>query len=227
MCQLCTELCQFANVDIESITFWQDKLSYGFHEVTLFLASQCFDAARHFEVFRKRALANGGGMGLESRGDVNRMILESRGGWTETVALIHLLRGVFAMTIYRHGALFAHNEAERQIFARCLEDKGRHVTYGLEHLKYAINHQADQALILEQILAIGERIFLRELKDPVMRECLAIILGGGIEGARTHGMASFERLMGDYVRQYYAYCDWLGLQRSKMIPQQYSRYLEK
>ena len=38
------------------------------------------------EALRKRALANGGGLGLESKGAVNRMILESRGGWTESMA---------------------------------------------------------------------------------------------------------------------------------------------
>ena len=227
MCQLCTELCQQANTEIETITRWQDQLSYGFHEVKLFLASESFDAARHFEVFRKRALANGGGMGLESRGEVNRMILESMGGWTETVALLHLLRGVFTLTVYRHGRAFAHNEAERVMFTKCTEDKARHLAYGLEHLKYAIARQQDQAMILEQVLAIGEHVLLRELKDPVMRECLAIIFAGGIEGAGSEGMAKFEHLMGDYVRHYLSLCDWLGLQRRSMMPNRFKNYLEK
>ncbi|MCH7655855.1 MAG: ferritin-like domain-containing protein, partial [Chloroflexi bacterium] len=80
-----------------------------YHEVKNFLATGMFDAARHCEVFRKRALVNGGGLGLESKGDVNRMILESKGGWTETVLFLHLLRGTFTMTIYRYGDQFAHN----------------------------------------------------------------------------------------------------------------------
>ena len=73
---------------------------------------------------------------------------------------------------------------------------------------------------------IGEGIFIRELKDPVVRESLAIILGGGIEGARTHGMQSFNHLMGDFVRQYVAYCNWLGLKRGKMLPRALAQYLE-
>lgn len=226
MCQLCTELCQHANAEIEVINSWQNKFSYGYHEVKLFLASQGFDAARHFEVFRKRALSNGGGLGLESRGEVNRMILESSGGWTETAAYLYLLRGTFTQILYRHGEVFAHNAAEKAIFARCMEDKARHMAYGLDHLRYAINHQSDQALILETVLMIGEGIFVRELKDPVVRESLAIILGGGIEGARTIGMQRFYRLMGDFVRQYCAYCDALGLKRSKMLPKSLTRYLE-
>lgn len=227
MCQLCTELTQHANVEIEAITGWQEQLSYGFHEVKMFLATETYDAARHFEVFRKRALCNGGGLGVESRGEVNRMILESKGGWTETVALLHLLRGVLTWTIYRYGSLFAHNDAEREIFSRCLEDKSRHLAYGLDHLKYAINHQHDQGMILEQVLMLGERMTMRELGDPALRESLAIIFGGGIDGAKTDGLARVEALIADYLRQYLEYCDWLGLKRRKGLPAGLQTYLEK
>lgn len=226
MCQLATELCQHANAEIETITQWQQELSYGYHEVKQFLATQTFDAARHFEVFRKRALANGGGLGLESRGFMNRMLLESQGGWTETVAALYLLRGTFTQTLYRHGVGFAHNEAERVIFSRCLEDKSRHLVYGLDHLKYAIEHQDDQGMILEQILAIGENLFVRELKDPVLSEALAIIFAGGIKGAGTRGMRRVRHLLGDFARQYAAHCTQLGLSRGKNLHPGLAQYLE-
>ena len=113
MCQLCTELSQYASTEIDVIGGWQQKLSYGFHEVKLFLATQMFDNARHFEAFRKRALSNGGGLGLENKGEVNRMLLESTGGWPETVVMLHLLRGTFTFTLYRYGELYAHNPAEK------------------------------------------------------------------------------------------------------------------
>ncbi|PKB59836.1 MAG: hypothetical protein BZY65_02880 [SAR202 cluster bacterium Ae2-Chloro-G2] len=60
VCQLCTMLCQHANTEIETLGSWLHQMSYGYHEVKLFLASEMFDAARHYEVFRKRALSNGG-----------------------------------------------------------------------------------------------------------------------------------------------------------------------
>ena len=177
------------------------------------------------DVFRKRALANGGGMGLESKGDVNRMILESRGGWTETVLFLHLLRGDLTMTVYRYGEQFAHNDAERVLFARCMQDKARHVAYGLMHLRYALSHQPDKGLVFQRLLNIGERVLERELQDPAFRESLAIILGGGIEGARV-GMERYARLMGDYVRQYLAHLEWLGVHRGEAFPAGLARYLE-
>ena len=125
VCQICTELTGYANVDIEAVTGWQHKMSYGYHEVKQFLATASFDAARHHECFRKRALVNGGGLGLEGPCQVNRMILESRGGWTEAVVYLYLVRGLFTMTLYKYLERYAHNDAERFIYGHALEDKAR------------------------------------------------------------------------------------------------------
>ena len=53
---------------------WKE-ISYGFHEVKLFLATQTFDAGRKVEVLRKRALINGGGAGSGAAGsDLSRLV---------------------------------------------------------------------------------------------------------------------------------------------------------
>ncbi len=225
MCQLCTELSQNASVEIEVIGGWQQKLSYGFHEVKLFLATQMFDNARHFEAFRKRALANGGGLGLESKGEVNRMLLESTGGWPETVVMLHMLRGTFTFTLYRYGELFAHNPAEKVLFARAMQDKARHLAYGLSHLRYATSHNPDKAIVFGRLMNIAERVFERELNDPVLKEALAIIFGGGIEGARS-GMRQYERMMGDFARQYLANMEHIGVPREAGFPPAIAQFME-
>jgi hypothetical protein len=219
MCQICTELSQYANADVESVTHWQAQMAYGYHEVKQFLATVSFDAARHMEVFRKRALANGGGLGLEGPGEVNRMILESRGGWTEAVLYLFVLRGLFTQTIYRYLERHAHSAAERAIFGYCLQDKARHLTYGIDHLRYAVNHQDDQNLILQQLCIIGERVLVREFADPVLREALTIVFGGGIDGAEA-GARVHRQLMSDYVERYLATLKWLGVERKMMFPEE-------
>ena len=225
MCQLCTELSQYASVEIDVIGGWQQKLSYGYHEVKLFLASQMFDNARHFEAFRKRALANGGGLGLENKGEVNRMLLESTGGWPETALMLHLLRGTFTFTLYRYGELFAHNPAEKALFARCVQDKARHIAYGLSHLRYATSHNPDKIIVFGRLLNIAERVFERELADPALKEALAVIFGAVIEGARI-GMRQFERMMGDFARQYLSNMEYIGVRRETGFPQGLAKYME-
>jgi hypothetical protein len=226
MCQVCTELSQYANTEIEIITYWQDQMSYGYYEVKQFLASVTFDCARIIEALRKRALANGGGLGVESRGLVNRMILESRGGWTESVVYLYLVRGTYAMLILRGLLNAAHNDAERMIFSKAIEDHARHLTYGYDHLKYAVSHQAGQADILQTLLGLGEVMMAAELEESTMRPALAIIFGNGIQGGRTVGMETYLHLVGDFVRNYLAICDWLGVPRSEMLHPMLKKYLE-
>ena len=214
VCQVCTDLVGYANVDIETITGWQHQMSYGYHEVKQFLATAGFDAARHYECFRKRALVNGGGLGLEGPGMVNRMILESRGGWTEAVAYLLLLRGVFTLTLYRYLERYAHNDAERFIYGHALADKARHVSYGLDHLKYSIAHGDDRLQVVRTLLAVGEGVLARDLRDPVLAEALAVILAGGTAKAASRGMAVFRAMMRDYVETYVGHCEWLGVARN-------------
>src|SRR3990170_2212204 len=55
MCQVCTYLCEKALLAGDVVGKWLPEMSYGYHEVKLYLATAEFDAARQFEVFRKRA----------------------------------------------------------------------------------------------------------------------------------------------------------------------------
>jgi hypothetical protein len=225
ICQVCTELCQYANCDIETISSWQHQMAYGYHEVKQFLATATFDAARQYEAFRKRALANGGGLGLEPSGEVNRMILESRGGWTEAVTYLLLVRGTFTLTMLRFLERSAYNDAERALYRHALEDKARHVTYGLEHLKYAMAQREDMKLVMEQLFFFGDRALSRELKDPVLREALAIVFAGSLEDAATAGLAGYDRMMREFMGRYLDACRWLGVERDpRTMPPRLAQY---
>jgi hypothetical protein len=218
---------QYANCDIETISSWQHQMAYGYHEVKQYLATASFDGARQFEAFRKRALVNGGGLGLEGPGQVNRMILESRGGWTEAVTYLFLMRGTFTMTMLRYLEAHAHNPAEEQLYRYALQDKARHMTYGLEHLQYSIAHQDDMALIMQQLLFIGDRVWAREMDDHVLSEALAIVFAGGIEDAGTTGMAIYRQMMSEFMHTYVDTCNWLGVKRNlDLMPPSMTRYLK-
>ena len=224
VCQLCTVLCQHANTEIETLGSWLHQMSYGYHEVKLFLATEMFDAARHFEVFRKRALSNGGGLGLELKGDVKRMIIESRGGWSETALLLYMLRGLFTFTIYRYGSILANNDAEKAIFEKSVQDKARHLSYGIEHLRYAMTRQDDKNLGFNSLLGIGERLVARECREPIVLEPLAVIFGGGVSGAHS-GMKVVQRLMSDYVNLYLSSLKFIGIDRLDSLSDDFKSYL--
>jgi len=60
VCQMCTGLTEVEFVAGDMPAKWLCRINHDFHEVKLFLATQIMDEARHLDVFRKRALANGG-----------------------------------------------------------------------------------------------------------------------------------------------------------------------
>lgn len=225
ICQVSTELSQMASIEIEVISSWLEMMSYGYHEVKLFLATANFDAGRHFEVFRKRAMVNGGGLGYESPGQVNRMLLESRAGWTETTLLTHILRGTFQRTIYRYLAAYGPTDVERLIGARAAQDISRHIGYAVQHVKFAVNHVRGLDRNLSQGLALAEAVVARDEADPVLWETLACTFGGGVRGMKD-GFQAVARLRRDYVRDYLRCMDYIGIDRRPTLASNFAAALE-
>jgi len=214
MCQLCTELAQQATIETDSIGQWIGRMNYAYYEVKTFLASELFDTARHYDVFRTRALANGGALGLESPGYINRRIIESRAGWTEPAVFMYLLRGPFTLLLYRYGEAYALNPAEKIIFRRCAQDKARHLAYGMAHVKYAISQRGgDTALGMLRMMSGVEQDLATEMKDPVLWEALAIIFGGGLENISS-GMNVVRELQRRYINEYMARMQWVGIDKT-------------
>ncbi|MCY4094458.1 MAG: hypothetical protein OXG05_04945 [Gammaproteobacteria bacterium] len=211
ICQVCTEICQYAIIDVEVITSWQHQMAYGYHEVKQFLATTSLDATRRHEAFRKRALVNGGGLGYEGPCQVSRLLLESSSGWTETVTGLILIRALFTQVMIRYLNRFAYNGVERKIYECVTQDFARLITYGVEHIKYALAHAPDKQGSILTTLAIGFRMFNRDLRDPVLREALAIVFGGGIAGARNEGMLVFYEMLDEYVQELLDACQYLRL----------------
>ena len=211
ICQVCTELCQYATVDVEVITNWQHQMAYGYHEVKQYLATASLDATRRYDAFRKRALCNGGGLGYEGPCQVSRLVRESSCGWTETVAGLTLIRGLFTQVMIRYLNRFAYNAVERKIYECVTQDLARLLTYGFDHIKFALAHDKDKLVSLRTTLAIGMSMFERDLRDPVLREALAIIFGGGISGACTEGMYVFYEMLDEYVEELLAASQKLAL----------------
>ena len=122
--------------------------------------------------------------------------------------------------------MYAHNMAEKTMFAGAIQDKARHLSYGFEHLRYAVAHQEDKALVFTNLLGIGERIFLREISQPVVLEPLAVIFGGGVEGA-PKGMKTVHEMMRNFVHHYLSALSWIGIDRSDSISSGLSVYISE
>ncbi len=203
MCQLCTVMCEMAILSGDIGGRWLPEMSYGYHEVKLYVASAEFDAARQFEVFRKRAMSNGGGMGLQSPGYLYRAIIDAR-SWTEATILLYILTNSYLLGLYRIGYAAAHNEAEAKIFSLGMQDVARQISYGVNHLRYFLSRHQERRPEVHTYLNKGEAVFVfQQEQDVPLREALIILLGGGTQDRQiAEGVRKLEYLTGKWIREY-------------------------
>jgi len=113
MCELCTFLSEVEFIAGDAPGQWIPQINSEHHEVKLFLLSQIMDEARHLDVFRKRAFANGGG--LLSATPESGLLIQAQ-DFTEMSAILHILGEGFVQTLFRMGEAIAQNEAEKTNF---------------------------------------------------------------------------------------------------------------
>lgn len=201
MCQLCTSLSERAFVANDAPAAWESRISYDFLEVKLYLATQIFDAGRHVEVFRKRALANGGGLAVQTPGQAIRVVLEAQ-GYSEMSLALHVLLATQTLMLLWAAHSVAHNPAEEFIFRLCQQDVGRWLSYGVSHLRYLVEQRPDRVPELHKYLDKAEgMVAFDDARDTPLNEAMAVLLGNGRAGAPA-GAARWRRLKGRMVGQY-------------------------
>lgn len=223
--QVCTHISEKEQLEADILGRWEPEISYGYHEVKLYLATTIFENARAVEVFRKRALSNGGGLGVQSTGWAFRAVVDAR-NFTEMVAIQMVLLDSLTLAQYQFGEMYAKNPAERFIFSHCLQDKARHIAYGITHLKYVMNHRPDRREEVQRYLDKGEMMLLQDdKKDPAVREAFAIYFGGGKDRI-ADGMRAYRQMRKRHVEQYLARLKWATLDRGERLAPGLRAYLE-
>jgi hypothetical protein len=200
-CQLCTFLTEVEFIAGDTPGQWVPRISNEHFETKLFLCSQIVDEARHLDVFRKRALANGGGLLSASPMSSLRTIINAQ-DFTEMSSIMHVQAEGFIQSMFRMGELIAQNDAEKRMFRMCAQDESRHLGFGVMHLKYVLENEPWRR---EEIHAYLDE---SENADPEtgtfginVAESLMILLGGGRDKT-DEGFRKFMALRKRQVQEY-------------------------
>jgi len=194
VCQVMTELSDRAYFQGALLSGWLPEISYGYLELKLFLSTVIYDLSRHCEAFRKRALSNGGGLGLQAPTDYNRAAREAR-SYAELIDVLFVQDSVL-LTFFKNGDLFAQNQLERDMYALCARDRQRIMDYQIERLKHYLFKLPERREEQNLYFVRGEHRMVKDWADPVVAEPLAVILGGGkdkIEAGRAK-LQEFRKL---------------------------------
>ncbi len=214
MCQLCTLLTEVEMIAADLPAKWMWRMNHDFIEAKMFLCTQIMDEARHAEVFRKRALANGGGLLLSRSQPTSllRTIIEAK-TYTQATALMHLLGEGFVLDIFRMGELIAPSDVEKRIFRMCMQDEARHVAYGTMHIRYAVEHDPDVAEEIHEALDHGESVLIDFGSAPDVSTALAVLLAGGTEHVEDRGFPLALEMTKKQLTSYLARCERAGIGR--------------
>ncbi|MFI5041972.1 MAG: ferritin-like domain-containing protein, partial [Acidimicrobiales bacterium] len=214
ICQLCTTLSEVEMIAADLPAKWMWRMNHDFLEAKMFLCTQIMDEARHTEVFRKRALANGGGLLKSRAGDESllRTILQAK-TYVQASALMHLLGEGFILDIFRQGELIAPSEVEKRMFRMAMQDEARHVAYGTLHLRYAIEHDPDTAEEIHEALDHGEEVLVAFGTNQDLSTAIAVLLAGGVEHVEDRGFPMQAEMTRKLLASYLARCDRAGLNR--------------
>ncbi len=153
-----------------------------FTEVALFLSIVMADEARHIEVFTKRALANGGGLGIASASTQLSLasLLEPKDFSTASFLLSVLGEGTF-LDLLAFLEEYAPEPATRELCRRARLDESRHVHFGISHSKYMVESDASAASRLGAAVEARAE-FLKAVSGvgALIEESLIIYSGGGM-----------------------------------------------
>jgi hypothetical protein len=211
-CQLATFITEIEFVAGDVPGKWIASITPDYYEPRLFLLSQVMDEARHLDVFRKRALVNGGGlMRRAGNPQVVGANIDSARDFTEMSARLHISGEGAVLTLFRMGELMAYNDAEKHIYRLCAQDESRHVAFGVMHLQYLGSVETDRREEIHSYLDDAEQALVTGAsgQNPIARglpsnAALAVLLGGGEdkldEGYNTL-LAIRQRQVKEYVQR--------------------------
>ena len=177
--QLCTFFTEVEMIATDLPAKWAWRMNNQFHEVKQFIATQAMDEARHAEVFRKRALAGGVGlMQAMPQAEQSLKAILDGDSYSDASALMHLLAEGNVLTMFRFSEFISPTPVDKRMFQLVMQDEARHVSYGMQHLKWIMDETPERKEELHQALYEGETFSIYQF-DAALNECMIVLAGKG------------------------------------------------
>jgi hypothetical protein len=177
--QLCTFFTEVEMIATDLPAKWLWRMNNQFNEVKHFIATQAIDEARHAEVFRKRALAGGVGL-MEALPQAEHSLKAILDGdtYSEASAFMHLLAEGNVLTLFRFSEYISPTPVDKKMFQLVMQDEARHVSYGMQHLKWTLDHCPERKEQLHLALDEAENFTLNQF-DSSLFEAMIVLAGKG------------------------------------------------
>ena len=186
LAQLYTDLTSMATAlgDIPSKWVW--RVNQEMVEFKMWQCAQMFDAAQLADVFRKRAIAGGTGLGRDHAplGELLKSVFDS-GTYPCASASAYLLLCGLMQILLRHLGAVSPNAADQTIATRGVQDVSRSLAYGIGHMRYLLSVRPHEATAIRDHLDEVENAAVGLLSAPLFVSTLALVTAGNREAAAS------------------------------------------
>ncbi len=220
--QLLTFLTEVEMIATDVPAKWMGRLNADFFEVKNFIATQAMDEARHAEVFRKRALTTGWGLMRASRAnECNLKFLRDADSFAEASLTLHLQAEGMVLTMFRFSEFISPTEVDKKMFRLVMQDEARHVGYGMQHLRWVLDHFPEKREIIHRHLDEAENFVFGGGYATEVLEPFVILSGKGLKKENIQeGLKITARFNLKQTEEYFERLDKCGLperrERSKL-----------
>jgi hypothetical protein len=221
--QLCTFFTEVEMIATDLPAKWVWRMNNQFQEVKHFIATQAMDEARHAEVFRKRALAGGVGLmeALPQAEHSLKAILDCD-SYSEASAFMHLLAEGNVLTMFRFSEYISPTPVDKRMFQLVMQDEARHVSYGMQHLRWIIDNTPERKEQIHLALDEGESFTIQQF-DASLMESMIVLAGKGTKPSQIKdGLEIVGDLQVKQVEEYFHRLKRAGFEeriaRSKFQP---------
>ena len=214
LAQLYTDLTTMATALEDFPSKWVWHINHEMLELKSWLCAQMMDAAQLTDVFRKRALAGGTGLGRDHAplGEFLRGVLDSGSFPCASIGANLMLAGLM-QTLLRHIGSVSTNAADQTLVRFGVQDISRMLSYGTSHLRYLLAARPHEKTGLADHLCEVESLAIGLLGSPLFFSSLAVVTGGGRKGA-TAAAPRVIRLYRSLADEHLARCRAVGLERA-------------
>jgi len=180
--QLLTFLTEVEMIATDVPAKWMGRLNADFFEVKNFIATQAMDEARHTEIFRKRALSTGYGlMRASAHNEFNLKFLRDADTFAEASLALHLQAEGMVLTLFRFSEYISPTEGDKKLFRLVMQDEARHVGYGMQHLKWVLDHFPERRALIHHHLDEAENFVFGGGYATEVVEPFIILSGKGLK----------------------------------------------
>jgi len=220
--QLLTFLTEVEMIATDVPCKWMSSLNADFFEVKNFIATQAMDEARHAEIFRKRALSTGYGLMRASlHNEHNLKFLRDADSFSEASLTLHLQAEGMVLTLFRFSEFISPTDGDKKLFRLVMQDEARHVGYGMQHLKWVLDHSDGAREVIHRHLDEAENFVFGAVYAQEVLEPFIILAGKGMKKENIKkGVEITARFNIQQVEEYFERLEKCGLperrERSKL-----------